>query len=52
MEDKITCPLVDKHISPVDCMENRAIKDRYIPDEYKQKHDWKEICKKCKYHNY
>ena len=52
MEDKITCPLVDKKISPVDCMENRAVKDEYIPAEYKQKEGWKDICRKCKYYNF
>ena len=25
MEEKITCPLVDCLISPVDCMENQAL---------------------------
>ena len=52
MDDKILCPLVDKIITPVDCMENRDIKDEFIPDEYKVKENWKEICKNCKYYNY
>ena len=52
MDDKIFCPLVDEKIEPVDCMENRETREESIPQKYKQKHDWKEICKKCKYHNY
>ncbi len=52
MDDKIICPLVDKAITPIDCMENREIKEEFIPDEYKLKENWKEICKNCKYYNY
>lgn len=52
MDDNIMCPLVERYIDPVDCMENRDIKDESIPAEYKQKEGWKEICRKCKYHNY
>lgn len=52
MDDKVICPLVDHAIDPVDCMENRDTKDKFIPAEYKQKKDWKEICKNCKWHNY
>ncbi len=51
-DDKILCPLVDKKIRIDDCMENREIKEEFIPAEYKIKDDWKDICKKCKYHNY
>lgn len=50
--DTIKCPLVDRVISIDDCMENREIKAEYIPEEYKKKKDWKEICQKCKYYNY
>ena len=50
--DEIFCPLVDKNITIDDCMENREIREESIPQKYKQKHDWKEICKKCKYYNY
>ena len=52
MEDDIFCPLVDRLIDKVDCMENRDIKEEYIPAEYKQKKDWREMCKKCKYYEY
>ena len=51
-DDKIFCPLVEKKIDIVDCMENCDIKDEYIPPEYKEKANWKEICSKCKYRKY
>ena len=50
--DRVFCPLVDGEITKVDCMENRDIKDEYIPDEYKVKEDWKEICKNCQCYEY
>lgn len=49
MEDKILCPLIDAKISCVDCMENRETKENFIPDKFKEKDNWKDICKKCKY---
>lgn len=57
MADNVFCPLIDKNIEDIDCIENRDIADGMIiesnmPSKYKQKQDWKEICKKCKYHNY
>lgn len=50
--DRIFCPLVDGEITKVDCMENRDIKDEFIPVEYKVKEDWKELCKNCQYYEY
>lgn len=50
--DEIICPLVDRTITIDDCMENRETIEESIPDEYKQKKDWKEICKNCKYYEY
>jgi len=57
MEDRVFCPLVDTDIEDIDCIETRdvvvgIIKDDFIPSKYKKKENWKEICKKCKYHNY
>lgn len=58
MDDKwVECPLVDRDIEDIDCIENRDIVDGMIvesalPDEYKRKKDWKNICKNCKWHNY
>lgn len=50
------CPLVDDQIDEIDCLENTDIIDGFIsdeshiPDYFKIKPDYKEICKKCKYH--
>lgn len=54
---KVICPLVDKEIDSSECIENSdvaagLIKGYTLPEEYKQKEDWREICKNCKYHNY
>ncbi|PWJ13950.1 hypothetical protein [Ruminococcus flavefaciens] len=52
----LKCPLVDKEIDGGDCLINTDIidgfisDDSHIPDEFKVKPDYKEICKKCKYH--
>lgn len=51
-DDYVFCPLVDRDIDFVDCMENRDTKDEYIPDEYKAKLNWCEICAKCKWQEY
>ena len=51
------CPLIDKDIDSADCLENIDIiggfisDESHIPDEFKVKPDYKEICKNCKYHD-
>lgn len=50
--EKVKCPLIDDWISPDDCMENQEVIDSAIPAIYKQKPNWKEICKKCPFRNY
>ena len=52
MEEKITCPLIDNLISPVDCMENQDLKEESIPEKFKKKEDWEEICENCQYQAY
>ena len=58
MDDRfIQCILVDKKIEDIDCIENREIVDgnlseESLPEEYKTKVDWKNICKNCKWHKY
>ena len=42
MEEKITCPL----------MENQDLKEESIPEKFKKKEDWKEICENCQYQAY
>ena len=50
------CPLTDNAIDAMDCIENIDIidgfisDDSHIPNEFKAKPDYKEICKKCKRH--
>lgn len=53
----IMCPLVDEQIEDIDCIENRDIVDDMLvetgmPVKFKQKKNWKEICRKCKWHKY
>ena len=57
MIDHVFCPLVDRTIEDIECIEARDVADRlirenFIPDEYRKKEQWREICKKCKYHDY
>jgi hypothetical protein len=57
VETRVKCPLVDRYIEDVDCMETAnvaagIIKDRNLADEFKKKNNWRNICKNCKYHNY
>ena len=51
-EERVRCPLIDEDISPIECMENRDIREELIPDKFKEKKDWKDICSKCKYYEY
>ena len=53
----ILCPLVDDIIEDIECIENRDVVDEMIteeslPNKYKRNSNWKEICRKCKWHNY
>lgn len=52
IDTKPYCPLIDERIDCIVCMENRDIKDEYIPKKFKEKENWKDICEKCKYHEY
>lgn len=51
-DEKVLCPLIDKKIDPVDCMENQAVKDSSVPDKFKISPDWRKICENCKYYDY
>lgn len=51
------CPLMDREIEDIDCMENSdavdgMIKKESVPDRFKNKTGWEEICKQCKWHGY
>lgn len=55
--DSVYCPLIDDVIEDIDCIENRDCIDGFIklsslPDKYKVKDDYRDICKRCEYHNY
>lgn len=56
-ENRIMCPLIDALIEDYECIENVDIVDGLIiettmPEKFKAKEYWKEICKNCEYHNY
>lgn len=55
--DFVMCPLVDQRIENIDCIENSdavdgIIKKETVPEKFKRKPEWKQICKKCKWHGY
>ena len=55
--DYVMCPLVDKEIENIDCIETSdavdgMLKKDSVPDLFKRKKDWEEICKNCKWHDY
>lgn len=50
--ERVKCPLVDDWIEDIDCMENQGIAESYIPERFKRKKNWKEICKKCPFRDY
>ncbi len=56
MEDQIKCPLIDDMIDIGDCVvcsdvARGMIKEDLIPDRFKKKNNWGDICSACKYHN-
>jgi len=56
-DDKKFCPLIDNEINGYECMENvdvvdGLIKESSLPDRYKTKDGWKDICIQCKWHDY
>ena len=49
------CPLADRRIENIDCLENCDVVDGIIiessmPLEFKTKPEWRKICKECPYH--
>jgi len=43
----VLCPLVDEHIDGFDCMEFQCIIENNIPDKFKQKDNWQDLCENC-----
>lgn len=56
-DDRVMCPLIDEKIDPmeyvdvVDCVLNPLLLNS-LPEKYKAKENFKEICKQCKWHCY
>ena len=55
--DFVMCPIVDHRIEKLDCIENSdavdgIIKKETVPEKFKRKPEWEQICKKCKWHGY
>lgn len=55
--DEVFCPLVDELIEDFDCIENidvvdGAIIEETMPKRFIQKKNWKDICKKCQWHEF
>lgn len=55
--EKVLCPLIEDLIEDIDCIENRDCIDGFIklsslPEKFKNKEDYINICKNCKWHNY
>ena len=55
--DFVKCPLVDMEIENIDCIENSdavdgILKKDTVPEKFKRKPDWEQICKKCQWHGY
>lgn len=49
---KVKCPLVDDFIEDVDCMENQEVSEKFIPEKFKKKGDWQNICMQCPFRDY
>ena len=54
---EVECPVLKKIIKDIDCIENRDIVDgnldeRFIPEGFKERRDWKGACRACKWHEY
>ncbi len=55
--DRVMCPLVDAEIEAIECVVNRdcvygELVISCMPDEFKQKENFKDICKNCEWYNY
>lgn len=51
------CPILKEEIEDIECIETvdaieGILKEEVIPDKFKEKENWKDICRKCKWHNY
>lgn len=56
-DDRVYCPVLDREIEDIDCIENRDIVDgnldeRFLAEGFRKRKDWKSACRKCEWHNY
>lgn len=56
-DDRVMCPLINEKIEPMDCVDIvdcvlNPLLLRALPDKYKAKENFIEICKQCKWHCY
>lgn len=54
-DDMIRCPLIDDMLEIGDCVvysdvASGMLNENCIPDEFRQKEKWRDICNACKYH--
>lgn len=49
---QVKCPLVDRFIEDIDCLENIDTAESSIPDEFKKKPGWQRICLNCPFRYY
>lgn len=55
--DFVHCPVLGREIEGIDCIENRDIVDgnldeRFLPEGFKNRRDWKSTCRECKWHDF
>jgi hypothetical protein len=55
-DDTIICPMINDLIEIADCVvysdvTSGMLKDYCIPDKFKEKNNWRDICHRCNYHN-
>ena len=56
-DERVMCPLIDETIEPIECVDVVAcglnpLFLNSLPEKYKAKENFKDICKQCKWHCY
>jgi hypothetical protein len=54
--DTIMCPLIDSEIEIGDCVvytdvADKMLKESCIPEKFRENKNWREVCRKCEYHD-
>lgn len=50
--EQVKCPMVNDWISDADCLDNQSVAEQFIPARFKEKADWKSICRQCPFRDY